>query len=77
MLLLALGIIICQIKNISVNVTRRNDFINVSMGPEININVKFNNYSLIKFSGWYEFRYINNRLSGEIPNLYLISQLKL
>lgn len=64
-------------KNISVNITRRNDFINVSMGPEININVKFNDYSLISFSGWYEFRYINNRLSGEIPNLYLISQLKL
>jgi len=64
-------------RNISINITRRNDYINVSMGPEININVKFNDYSYILFSGWYEFRFINNKLSGEIPNLYLTSQINL
>ncbi len=64
-------------RNISVNITRRNVFNSVSMAPEININVKFKDYSLITISGWYEFRYLNNRLSGEFPNLYLISQLKI
>ncbi|MBE2189254.1 MAG: hypothetical protein KGZ71_05050 [Desulfobulbaceae bacterium] len=64
-------------RNIAIRRSNPNDYVSVSLGPEINIKVNFSHYSLISFVGWYEFRYINDRFSGEIPNVYLVSQISL
>ncbi len=64
-------------RNIAIRRSNPNDYVSVSFGPEINIKVNFSHYSLISFVGWYEFRYINDRFSGEIPNIYLVSQISL
>jgi hypothetical protein len=64
-------------RNIAIRRSNPNDYVSVSLGPEINIKVNFSHYSLISFVGWYEFRYINDRFSGEIPNIYLVSQISL
>lgn len=64
-------------RNLAIRRSSPNDYVSVSLGPEINIKVNFSHYSLISFVGWYEFRYINDRFSGEIPNIYLVSQISL
>ncbi|MCO5251345.1 MAG: hypothetical protein M9949_07975 [Candidatus Kapabacteria bacterium] len=64
-------------RNIAIRRSNPNDYVSVSLGPEINIKVNFSHYSLISLVGWYEFRYINDRFSGEIPNIYLVSQISL
>ena len=52
-------------------------YTNISFGPETTINYRINENTSVTFSGWYEFLYLNDKLTNEIPNFILKSSIKL
>jgi hypothetical protein len=53
------------------------DFSQKSIGPETIITSIFSDGSSISLQGWYEFQYINSLENNRIPNLFLITTIKL
>ncbi len=63
--------------SLNTNSVSGSDFSQKSIGPETIITSFFSDGSSISLQGWYEFQYINNLENNRIPNLFLITTIKL
>ena len=50
---------------------------NYSLGPQCVARAIFSDGSSISLQGWYEFQYINNNVKYEIPNLFLMANIRI